>query len=30
VIAGVFGSRFAEKPYFTARSGSDIPPKVTF
>jgi LemA protein len=30
VIAGIFGSRFAEKPYFTARSGSDIPPKVTF
>jgi LemA protein len=30
VIAGMFGSRFADKPYFTARSGSDTPPKVKF
>jgi LemA protein len=30
IIAGMFGGRFAEKQYFTARAGSDVPPKVQF
>src|SRR5512143_3924332 len=30
VIAGVFGSRFAEKQYFTAKAGSEAPPRVNF
>ncbi len=29
LVAGMFG-RFAAKPYFTAKAGSDIAPKVTF
>jgi LemA protein len=30
LFAGVFGSKFAEKTYFTARSGAETPPKVQF
>lgn len=30
IVAGIFGNRFPEKPYFTARTGSDVPPKVQF
>lgn len=30
VVAGIFGGRFATKQYFTARTGSEVPPKVTF
>jgi LemA protein len=30
IIAGMFGGRFAAKQYFTARAGSDVPPKVKF
>ena len=30
IIAGIFGSKFAEKQYFTAKAGSDEPPKVKF
>jgi LemA protein len=30
IIAGMFGGRFAEKPYFAAKAGSDVPPKVKF
>jgi LemA protein len=30
LVAGLFGNRFAEKPYFTARPGSDVAPKVQF
>jgi LemA protein len=30
VVASLFGSRFAEKAYFTAQAGSDRPPKVEF
>jgi LemA protein len=30
LVAGMFGNRFAEKPYFTARPGSDVAPKVQF
>lgn len=29
-IAGMFGSRFAEKPYFQATAGAQTAPKVTF
>ncbi len=30
VIAGFFGSRFNEKPYFKAQAGAETAPKVTF
>lgn len=30
VIAGFFGSRFNEKPYFRAQEGAEKPPKVSF
>lgn len=30
IVAGIFGGRFATKQYFTARTGSEVPPKVTF
>jgi LemA protein len=30
IVAAMFGGRFAEKHYFTARAGSDVPPKVRF
>jgi LemA protein len=30
LIAGFFGSRFAEKPYFTAQAGAETAPKVNF
>lgn len=30
IVASVFGSKFAEKVYFTAQAGSDRPPKVEF
>lgn len=30
VVAGVFGSRFAEKAYFQAREGSSVAPRVKF
>jgi LemA protein len=30
IIAGIFGGRFAPKQYFTAKAGSEVPPKVTF
>jgi LemA protein len=30
IVAGIFGDRFAEKQYFTARAGSEVPPKVNF
>lgn len=30
IVAGIFGSRFAEKQYFAAKAGSDVPPKVKF
>jgi LemA protein len=30
LVAAVFGERFAPRPYFTARQGSDVAPKVTF
>jgi len=30
LVAGMFSDRFAEKPYFAAKSGSDEPPKVKF
>lgn len=30
VIAALLGDRFAEKQYFAAKSGSDVPPKVKF
>jgi LemA protein len=30
IVAGLFGGRFAEKPYFTAAPGSEAPPKVKF
>jgi LemA protein len=30
LIAGFFGSRFAEKPYFKAQEGADTAPKVKF
>lgn len=29
-VAGLFGSRFAEKPYFQATTGAQTAPKVTF
>jgi LemA protein len=30
IIAGFFGSRFNEKPYFKAQSGAEVAPKVRF
>jgi LemA protein len=30
LIAGFFGSRFAEKPYFKGQEGSATAPKVNF
>ena len=30
ILASVFGSKFAEKQYFTAKAGSDVAPKVNF
>jgi LemA protein len=30
MMAGFFGSRFNEKPYFQAREGADVAPKVQF
>ena len=30
IFAGFFGSKFAEKAYFTARAGSETPPQVKF
>ena len=30
IVAGIFGGRFAEKQYFTAKAGSEAPPKVNF
>jgi LemA protein len=30
IVAGLFGGRFSEKQYFTARAGSDVPPGVRF
>jgi LemA protein len=29
-IAGLFGERFKEKPYFAARTGAELPPEVKF
>jgi hypothetical protein len=30
LVAGVFGDRFAKKPYFAAKTGSDLAPRVQF
>jgi LemA protein len=30
IVAGLFAERFADKQYFTAKTGSEVPPKVTF
>jgi LemA protein len=30
IVAGIFGGRFAEKQYFTAKAGSEVAPKVRF
>ena len=30
LVAGIFGGRFAERQFFTAKAGSDVPPKVQF
>jgi LemA protein len=30
IVASMFGDRFAEKQYFVAKAGSDVPPKVKF
>src|SRR4051812_41698352 len=30
IIAGFFGDRFKEKPYFKAQAGADVAPKVKF
>jgi len=30
IVASLFGSRFAPKQFFTAKPGSDVPPKVEF
>ena len=30
IVAGLFGGRFAERQYFTAKAGSDVPPRVNF
>jgi LemA protein len=30
IVAGIFSARFAERPYFTAKAGSDRAPEVKF
>jgi LemA protein len=30
IVAGMFGSKFADKPYFKAQEGADVAPKVKF
>ncbi|HEX7842009.1 MAG TPA: LemA family protein [Kofleriaceae bacterium] len=30
IIAGLFGGRFTDKQYFSAKAGSEVPPKVQF
>jgi LemA protein len=30
IVASIFGGRFAPKPYFAAKAGSDVAPKVKF
>ena len=30
MVAGFFGHRFDEKPYFKAQAGADVAPKVKF
>ncbi len=30
IVASIFGDRFAERQYFTATAGSELPPKVKF
>jgi LemA protein len=30
IVAGIFGGRFEAKQYFTAKAGSEVPPKVKF
>jgi len=30
IVAGMFGGKFGEHPYFAAKAGSDQPPKVKF
>jgi hypothetical protein len=30
LVAALFGERFAEKQYFTAKAGSETPPAVRF
>jgi LemA protein len=30
IVAGIFGGRFQAKQYFTAKAGSEVPPKVQF
>ena len=30
ILAGFFGSRFNEKPYFKSQAGADVAPKVKF
>ena len=30
IVAGIFGSRFTERPYFAAKPGSDVVPQVKF
>ena len=30
IIAGFFGERFREKPYFKAQAGAEVAPKVKF
>ena len=30
IVAGMFSGKFAEKQYFTAKAGSDVPPRVKF
>jgi LemA protein len=30
IVAGFFGSKFQDKPYFKATAGADKPPEVKF
>ena len=30
LVAGMFGSKFEEKPYFHAQAGAEVAPKVAF
>ena len=30
IVAGIFGGKFAQKQYFAAKAGSEVPPKVKF